>query len=85
MPDAKYAWLQSALIPDAVVITASRRLARHLRIACADVQLSAGRKAWPTPQVHAFEDWCRARYDERDDGRGAPMIIEVNTQALATG
>ena len=57
MPEAaqtrrRYTWLSSALDSEgAIVLTASRRLARELRNAHSEQQLAAGNTAWPTPAI----------------------------------
>ena len=52
-----YDWLGKALQEPAVVVTATRRLARILQEEYARQQVDAGHQAWSSPQVLAWHDW----------------------------
>ncbi|MBT8091792.1 MAG: PD-(D/E)XK nuclease family protein [Gammaproteobacteria bacterium] len=52
-----YSWLSDALQGDATVITANRRLARVLSQHYNEQQLTAGRNAWASPEIHSWQDW----------------------------
>ena len=62
-----YPWLNDAIERDAVIITASRRLARELQAAYAAEQLAAGVLSWVTPSIHFWNDWCRLQLDVASD------------------
>lgn len=64
-----YDWLSEALRDSGTVITANRRLARLLNVAYADDQRRAGKLAWRSPNILAWNDWlldCGARAHPRD-------------------
>lgn len=71
-----YAWLEEAVRRDATVITASRRLARDLRLAYAAQRIAAGELAWATPPVHSLIDWCLQQLDARPDADSLPTPID---------
>ena len=52
-----YDWLGKALHEPAVVITATRRLARLLQEEHGRQQVADGCLAWPSPEIHAWHDW----------------------------
>lgn len=56
-----YEWLSDAVQGPATVITANRRLARVLKGEYAQLQIRAGRKAWPSPAVYSWQDWLGER------------------------
>ena len=55
-----YDWLDEATAGEGTVVTANRRLARLLRRRHALVQCEAGRSAWTTPRILAWQDWMTA-------------------------
>lgn len=60
----RYAWLADALANDALVLTASRRLARDLRAQHDAEQQRAGRTAWRTPAILFWQDWLARALQE---------------------
>jgi len=60
---ALYQWLPDELTDSAVVVTASRRLARELLIEYGERQQRAGRPAWKTPSITFVGDWLPAILD----------------------
>jgi len=52
-----YDWLSDALGSNGTVVTANRRLARELGESFSVTQLNAGRKAWRSPAIFAWQDW----------------------------
>jgi ATP-dependent helicase/nuclease subunit B len=77
-----YSWLKQAVRPNAVVITASRRLARQLQSEYADIERLAGRLAWPTPGIFSFEDWCKKQLETSVDPASTPTIIDRFSSAI---
>ncbi len=77
-----YAWLKDAIARDAVVITASRRLARELQSAFAEQQLAAGRLSWVTPSILFWSDWCNRQLDAVADPAAAPLTIDSFSSAV---
>lgn len=51
--------LLDAAAEGALVLTATRRLARRLRTLYDRRQVAAGRGAWPTPAIHSGDDWLQ--------------------------
>lgn len=52
-----YDWLGKLLQEPAVVITATRRLARLLQDEYGQQQVAAGRLAWSSPEIYSWHDW----------------------------
>ena len=71
-----YPWLNDAIERDAVIITASRRLARELQAAYAAEQVAAGVLSWVTPSIHFWNDWCRQQLDVASDPLSLPLLID---------
>jgi len=77
-----YQWLNEAISSHAVVITASRRLARHLETRFAEQQRSEGRLAWQTPSIHYFSDWYQLQLAATADPVGLPLPIDGFSSAI---
>jgi probable DNA repair protein len=77
-----YPWLEDAITRDAVVITASRRLARELRAAYAERQLEAGARSWLTPSILFWNDWCRRQLEAATDPDPLPLTIDNFSSAI---
>jgi len=75
-PNPMYPWLKDAITRDAVVITASRRLARELQAAFAGQQLQAGVQSWRTPPIFFWNDWCRRQLEAAADPVSLPFAID---------
>ena len=71
-----YLWLKDAIARDAVVITASRRLARELQAAYAAQQLEAGVQSWVTPAISFWNDWCKRQLEAVVDPLPLPLPID---------
>jgi len=52
-----YDWLSDSIGSNGTVVTANRRLARELDESFSATQLHAGRKAWRSPAIFAWQDW----------------------------
>ncbi len=61
------AWRQ--LEAGAVLVTATHRLALHLRHAYDAVQQQAGRDAWESPDILPWDAWLRRAHERVQDGR----------------
>ncbi len=87
MPEAaqtrrRYHWLSSALEAEgAIVLTASRRLARELRSAHSDQQVAAGKTAWATPAIDFVRDWA-TRQLERADTEDSGHLLTTSGSAV---
>ena len=75
-PNPMYQWLKDAITGDAVIITASRRLARELQAAYAGQQLEAGVLSWITPPIFFWNDWCRRQLEAAADPLQLPLTID---------
>jgi len=71
-----YLWLKDAIDRDAVVITASRRLARELQAAYAAQQLAAGVRSWVTPSISFWNDWCKRQLEAVADPLPLPIPVD---------
>ena len=71
-----YPWLKDAISRDAVIITASRRLARELQTAYAGLQLRAGILSWETPSIFFWHDWCRRQLDAAAEPAELPLPVD---------
>lgn len=79
--EPRYAWLQDALDDSSIVLTASRRLARELRVAHDQQQLADGRTAWDSPQVFYWHDWCRTLLLE-NAAADSPRILSSSASTV---
>jgi len=71
-----YLWLKDAIARDAVIITASRRLARELQAAYAVQQLEAGVLSWVTPSISFWNDWCKQQLEAVAEPLSLPLPID---------
>ena len=91
--DERYAWSTPLLSAGAVIITASRRLTRDLRIVHAERQVAAGLTAWQTPDIYYLPDWLGSQLSDAPepaprklDSLGAQLLWElVLSQRLPDG
>jgi probable DNA repair protein len=72
---AMYPWLKDAIDRNAVIITASRRLARELQAAYAAEQMTAGALSWVTPSINFWNDWCKQQLEAAADPSALPLAI----------
>jgi probable DNA repair protein len=77
-----YDWLTDALDNSATVITANRRLARVLEKEYAAAQLAAGRAAWRTPAIYAWQDWLAELAAGATNQQQLPTRINVQQSQL---
>jgi probable DNA repair protein len=77
-----YPWLKDAIKRNAVVITASRRLARDLQSAYAAQQTEAGVQTWVTPAISFWTDWCRLKLEACADPRPLPLPVDDFSSAI---
>lgn len=70
-----YDWLGKTLQKPAVVITATRRLARLLQEEYGQQQVAAGRLAWSSPEVFAWHDWLNVCLAGAADPASLPTRI----------
>ncbi len=71
-----YPWLKDAIRRNAVIITASRRLARELQSVFAARQLEAGVLTWATPSISFWNDWCRQQLEAVADPLSLPLPVD---------
>lgn len=64
------------------VLTASRRLARTLRVTFADRQVQAGRMAWPTPAIDEWRDWAYSYATTELPQGSLPIVISAYQSKL---
>lgn len=77
-----YSWLQEAIADNAVVVTASRRLARELRLAFDQQQLASGRKSWLTPTIQSWRDWLNRQSSGVYDPNTVPKRLNGFSSTL---
>lgn len=77
-----YPWLSDAIDRHAVVITASRRLARDLRAAFAAERTNAGIESWLTPPIYSLAEWCRRQVDAASGARAQPLVLDEYCSAV---
>lgn len=77
-----YSWLQEAIAENAVVVTASRRLARELRAAYDEQQVVAGRQAWLTPSIRSWHDWLSRQSSAIENPNAIPIRLDTFSSAL---
>jgi probable DNA repair protein len=74
--------LPSRAEPDTLVLTAGSRLARHLHDEHARAQIASGRRAWPTPAIHALPVWLERLWAEGLPMNGGREHLLTEAQAL---
>jgi probable DNA repair protein len=75
------AWLRDG----GIVVTASERAARSLALAFHRARRAEGLTAWPTPNIHDWQSFARAAWDERGDERfldGRVALSPLQEQSL---
>lgn len=77
-----YLWLKDAITREAVIITASRRLARELEAAFAAQQQQAGVLSWVTPSIHFWNDWCKQQLENVANPLDLPVAIDSFSSAI---
>jgi probable DNA repair protein len=77
-----YPWLAAAVEQEAVIVTASRRLARELRETYDRRQLDTGLPSWYSAAIHYFGDWLTWLLDSADPRGPWPTRIEQNSASI---
>ncbi len=77
-----YPWLANAVENSAVIVTASRRLARDLHKAHTRQQIEKGQISWRTARIHFRDDWLNKLIDSVDSRRPWPVRIDENSAAI---
>ena len=73
-----YDGLPDALANSGTVVTANRRLARILADEYASRQLAAGKKAWSSPAIFAWQDWLVELSDNALEQEKLPTRINAH-------
>ena len=71
--------------PGALIITANRRLARHIEQAYNSQQLAAGKQAWQPLNLYPLDEWLSAQWKKRvlhDAGKHLPPTLLTPLQEL---
>ncbi|MDW8131508.1 MAG: PD-(D/E)XK nuclease family protein [Bryobacterales bacterium] len=83
LPAAQPAGLLERAAAGALIVTASRRLARTLQLHYARFQRSAGRRAWPTPQILPWSAWIESLWETAlYDGLALPARLSADEESL---
>jgi probable DNA repair protein len=77
-----YSWLQEAINQKTEVVTASRRLARELRAAYDERQVSAGLDAWLTPPIRSWTEWLSRQVSAVQNPTTVPARLDAFSSAL---
>ena len=75
-----YSWLQDAHAENAEIVTASRRLARELRVAYDEQQVAAGQMAWLTPPIRSWQSWLSHQSSNIEN----PAVIPTRLDAFSS-
>jgi ATP-dependent helicase/nuclease subunit B len=78
----RYQWLDAALADGGIVVTANRRLHRELVKVHGERQLDAGRKAWPTPDIHFIANWLGLLFENGDSDAALPLRINAQSSTV---
>ncbi|MEL7186161.1 MAG: hypothetical protein AAFN50_06970, partial [Pseudomonadota bacterium] len=70
-----YEWLGRTLQSPAVVLTANRRLARLLQEEYGRQQVAAGKGAWKSAEIFAWQDWLQVCLASSDEPGSLPTRI----------
>jgi len=77
-----YSWLKDAIARDAVIVTASRRLARNLQSWYAGQQLATGQVSWATPSIMVWSDWCNRQLATAGNPAELPVPVGGFSSAI---
>jgi len=77
-----YDWLSDSLGSKGTVVTANRRLARELAESFSASQLSAGKKAWRSPAIFAWQDWLLSLSNNALNQESLPGRINAHQSQL---
>jgi len=77
-----YDWLPDSLGRNGAVVTANRRLARELGESFSATQLNAGKKAWRSPAIFAWQDWLLSLSNNALDLEDIPGRINADQSQL---
>lgn len=82
-PAAQPAGLLERAASGVLIVTAGRRLARTLQLQYAARQRSAGRRAWPTPQILPWSAWIESLWEAAlYEGLSLPARISADEELL---
>ncbi|MEX2125746.1 MAG: PD-(D/E)XK nuclease family protein [Woeseia sp.] len=76
-----YSWLYDALADGAEIVTANKRLARELRRAFDERQLSLGSQSWHTPRIFSWAVWLNTLLDRCDASGSGSMRLDPHAGA----
>jgi len=77
-----YDWLSDSLGDNGTVVTANRRLARELGESFSATQLKAGKKAWRSPAIFAWQDWLQSLSSNALKQKDLPGRINAHQSQL---
>jgi probable DNA repair protein len=80
--NSRYEWLERALVNNGVVVTANRRLSRELHRVHGELQIVAGRKAWPTPKIQFVTDWVAQLVESGSAVTSQPVRIGAQASSI---
>jgi len=82
LPERKYAWLAEAIADNGIVVTASRRLSRELRVAFDEQQQANGKTAWLAPPIWSWQDWLSQQLTAIADAKRVPTHLDSFSETL---
>ena len=78
-----YDWLSDSLNNSGTVVTANRRVARALKDEFSVQQMHAGKKAWRSPLIYAWQDWLSRLASDVSDQNALPIRLNtIQSQVL---
>jgi probable DNA repair protein len=73
-----YDWLNDTLDESTCLVTANRRLARELQSAWGAHQVAAGKSAWRTPEIKAWQNWLASLLAAAGNAVSLPTRINMH-------
>ncbi len=73
-----YAWLESEVSKNKIILTASKRLARDLKNQYIELQLKKNKNAWDSPKIYFWREWLRLIFSNNSEYYNG-VLLDKNT------
>ena len=73
-----YAWLESEISKNKIILTASKRLARDLKNQYIKLQLKKNKNAWDSPKIYFWREWLRLIVSNNSEYHNG-VLLDKNT------
>ena len=76
-----YAWLESEVLKNKIILTVSQRLARDLKNQYIKLQLKKNKNAWDSPKIYFWRDWLRLIFINNNEFHNG-VLLNKNTSLV---